>query len=307
MVKTIPVGGSGLLLSRMALGMWRSVKAGLDEAGLAALINRSVELGIHTFDHADIYGCYEAQALFGRALARSGLRRDQVTLVSKCGIRLVAPSRPENRVKHYDASGAHIRASVEQTLRDLGTDHLDLLLLHRPDALADPAEVAAAFRALRRSGQVLHFGVSNHSPSQVAMLQAHLDEPLAAHQVELSLLQRAPLGDGVLDQCQQLGITPMAWSPLAGGRLSGFAGGDSDDAALRRLRPALRQVGEEIGARTAEQVALAWLLRHPAGVIPVLGTSQAANLAQAAAAAALEMDRQPWYALLEAATGQAVA
>lgn len=306
MVKTIPVGGAGLLLSRMALGMWRAVKAGLDEAGLAALINRSVELGIHTFDHADIYGGYEAQALFGRALARSGLRREQVTLVSKCGIRLVAPSRPENRVKHYDASGAHIRASVEQTLRDLGADHLDLLLLHRPDALMDPVEVAAAFRALRRSGQVLHFGVSNHSPSQVAMLQAHLDEPLAAHQVELSLLQRAPVGDGVLDQCQQLGITPMAWSPLAGGRLSG-AGGDNDDAALRRLRLVLRQVGEEIGASTVEQVALAWLLRHPAGVIPVLGTSQVANLAQAAAAAALEMGRQQWYALLEAATGQAVA
>lgn len=304
MVKTVPVGRGGLGLSRLALGMWRAVKAGLDETRLAALLHRSVELGIHTFDHADIYGGYEAQALFGRAFARSGLRRGQVTLVGKCGIRLACANRPEHRVKHYDASGAHIAASVEQSLRDLGTDYLDLLLLHRPDALMHPAEVAEAFHALRRRGLVRHFGVSNHSPSQLAMLQAHVDEPLAAHQVELSVLHRDALADGTLDQCLQLGVTPMAWSPLGGGRLAGGAAGGRPAGPLDL---ALRQVAGEIGARTPGQVALAWLLRHPAGILPVLGTSQPANLADAAAAADLRMDRQQWYLLLEAAAGQPVA
>jgi predicted oxidoreductase len=297
MVKSVPVGGGGLLLSRLALGLWRSLKQAGGEEALAGLIEHSVALGIHTFDHADIYGGYEAQALFGRAIARCSLRREQLTLVSKCGVCLVNPQRPSNHVKHYDASAAHITASVEQTLRDLRTDHLDLLLLHRPDVLMNPAEVAAAFRALRREGKVLHFGVSNHSPAQLSLLQTFVDEPLVAQQVQLSLAHAAPLWDGTLDQCLQFGITPMAWSPLGGGGLSKSAG----------LQAALTAVAEEVGAQTAEQVALAWLLMHPAGILPVLGTSQPLYLSRAAAASTLVLNRQQWYRLLEAATGQPVA
>lgn len=296
MVESVAVGG-GLMLSRLALGMWRALKQIGGEDALIRLIQHSVALGIHTFDHADIYGGYETQALFGRALSRCGLRREQVTLVSKCGVCLVNPQRPANQVKHYDASAAHITASVEQTLRDLNTDHLDLLLLHRPDVLMNPAEVAAAFRALRREGKVLHFGVSNHSPSQLALLQAFVDEPLVAQQVQLSLAHAAPLWDGTVDQCHQLGITPMAWSPLGGGVLSNTAA----------LQAALHAVAAEVGAQTPEQVALAWLLTHPARILPVLGTSQLQHLSSAAAASHLALNRQQWYRLLEAATGHPVA
>ena len=224
--------------------------------------------------------------------------RDRLQVVTKCGIKLVSTHRPEHTLKHYDTSAAHIIASVERSLRLLHTDRVDLLLIHRPDPLLDPAEVADAFRRLWQAGKVLHFGVSNFSPAQFGLLASYVDRPLVTNQVEVSVLQLQALGDGTLDQCRRLRVAPMAWSPLGGGRL--FREGDE---RAQRLRLALRAVGNELGGVSESQVALAWLLRHPAGILPVLGSGRIERMQEAVAAAALTLTREQWFSILRASAG----
>ncbi|MEM6783948.1 MAG: aldo/keto reductase [Bacteroidota bacterium] len=257
-------------------------------------IEAALDLGLTTFDHADIYGGYSCEALFGEALALRPDLRHQMELVTKCNIALVQPARPDHRVKHYDTSAAHIHASVAQSLTNLHTDYLDLLLLHRPDPLLNPYEVAEAFYALHRSGQVRAFGVSNFSPAQFDALQAHLDVPLVTNQVQVSALHTDALFDGTLDHAVRHGFAPMAWSPLGGGRL--FSG--NDDQA-DRVRATLTEIAEHHNAGL-DQVALAFVLQHPAGICPVLGTGKTERLRAAAEAAQLTLERQEWFAVLKA-------
>jgi predicted oxidoreductase len=199
-------------------------------------------------------------------------------------------------VKHYNTSRAHIVASAEHSLAMLGVERLDLLLIHRPDPLMDADEVAEAFGDLRRAGKVAAFGVSNFLPHQLDLLQSRLDQPLVANQVEVSLLHTEALFDGTLDQAQRLRIRPQAWSPLGGGRL----GREPDDSALGRV---LGRLGRELDA-TPGQVALAWLLRHPARIHPLLGTGRLARLRELAKAQAITLDQQAWFELLTAAMGR---
>lgn len=295
-------GGGGLELSRIIYGAWRLTddpsRAGAQE--VLRLIDCCLEVGMTSFDHADIYGGYACEKLFGQALAlRPGLR-ERLELIGKCDICLVSDQRPEHTVKHYDTSARHLRASVERSLRLLGTDRLDLLLLHRPDPLLDAEETATALQQLCRAGKVRRLGVSNFTPSQVDLLRSRLDAPLVCNQIELSLLHHGPLMDGTLDHCQLHGMTPMAWSPLAGGRLFGKG------AAAQRIRAALQEECARLGAAGIDQVALAWLLRHPAGILPVIGTGDPERIARAAGAVALELDRQAWFRLYEAALGHEV-
>ena len=226
-------------LSRLVWGAWRSV--GTPETDtptkLARLIEACLELGITTFDHADIYGGYRAEALFGAALREWKGLRSRIELVTKCGIALVGSERPAHRVKHYDSSGAHIRHSLEASLRLLGTDHVDLLLLHRPDPLMDADETAGALEQLVHAGKTRAVGVSNHTPAQIDLLQARLAIPLVTNQVELSLMQPAVLFDGMLDHAQLRRMAPMAWSPLGGGSL--FA---RSTPQAQRVGPALDRV-----------------------------------------------------------------
>jgi predicted oxidoreductase len=294
--RTSPQGPS---LSRIVAGAWRMADWQLSAEARATWIEDCLELGISTFDHADIYGDYRVEALFGEALAASPGLRERIQLVSKCGIRLVSAQRPENRLKSYDTSPSHVRASVEASLRALRTDRLDLLLIHRPDALMRADALAACFEELRVAGKVLHFGVSNHTPSQFALLQRHV--PLATHQIECSPLHLAPLHDGTLDQCQELGIAPMIWSPLAGGRL--FTG---DDARARSVRGALEDAAAAYGV-TPTSFAYAWLLRHPSHPLPITGSRRVEVLREAAAACAVALDAQTWYQIWAAGAGHEVA
>jgi predicted oxidoreductase len=300
-VQLIHLSPDGPQVSRLALGLWRLVDWDLDDAGLLALIHASLDLGITTFDHADIYGDYRCQELFGRALVLEPDLRQRLQLVTKCGIKLVSERRPAHHIKHYDTGQAHILASVDDSLRALHTDYVDLLLIHRPDPLMDADDVAEAFVRLRRSGKVLSFGVSNFMPWQFDLLASRLDFPLVTNQVELSLLHMDTLHDGTLDQCQRLRISPMAWSPLAGGRL--FRG---DDERAVRVRQALQAVGQALGGASLDQVALAWILQHPARVVPILGTGNAERLRRGAAALDLSLSRQQWFALWAASAGRDV-
>ena len=292
---------AGPRVSRLVMGLWRVVSWHLSDQELLDLIHVCLDMGITTFDLADIYGDYACEEIFGRALALEPGLRQRIQLVTKCGIKLVSDRRPRHRLKHYDTSLVHILASVEHSLRMLNTDRLDLILIHRPDPLMDAAEVANAFRQLRGSGQVLHFGVSNFSPSQFDLLASRLDFPLVTNQVEISVLEMDVLDDGTVDQCQRMGISPMAWSPLAGGRLFG----DGDPQA-ERVREALVEVGEQLGGATVDQVALAWLLRHPARIVPILGSGKIDRLRRAAGAFEHQLSRQQWFTIWTASKGHEV-
>ncbi len=286
-------------LSNIVAGCWRMAEWNWTPAQRLAWIEGCMARGATTFDHADIYGAYAVEDLFGEALALKPALRDQMQLVSKCGIKLVSAARPTHRVKSYDCSREHIITSVENSLKALRTDRLDLLLLHRPDALLDAEEVAEAFDMLKRAGKVLSFGVSNYTPSQFELLNAAT--PLVTNQIELHPLCREVLHDGTLDQAQRLKVRPMIWSPLAGGRL--FTG--ADEASLR-VRKALAVAGEPRGASIAT-AAYAWLLRHPSRPIPIVGSQRLEALDEALAALDWRMDAETWWSIWEAGAGQEVA
>ncbi len=281
----------------MNLAQWQ-----LSREATSAWIERCLDLGITVFDHADIYGDYTCESLFGAALVANPGLRARLRIVTKCGIKLVSPNRPEHQIKHYDSSHAHISASVESSLRALGTDTIDVLLIHRPDPLMDADETAAALTDLRQAGKVLHVGVSNFTSAQVDLLASRLDFPLIANQFRFSALALDPLFDGTLDQCQRVCMTPMAWSPLGGGALLA----DPSDKG-HRLRVTLDAVGRELGGFGADQVALAWIIAHPARIVPVLGTGNLQRIESAVAASALKLDRQQWFRILAASMGHEVA
>ncbi len=294
-----PLCDGGPRLSPIAAGAWRLADWGWTAQQTLAWIEQCADLGVSTFDHADIYGGYSVEGLFGDALALQPLLRDRLQIVTKCGIRPAVPARPEHRINSYDSSGAHITASVEQSLRALRTDRIDLLLIHRPDWLMDVGEVATAIDALKRAGKVLHFGVSNFSASQFALLDAAT--PLATNQIELHPLHLAPLDDGTLDQAQRLSRRPMIWSPLAQGRL--LAGDES--VAAQRVRWVLGSIAARLGC-TPAGVAFAWLLRHPSRPLPVAGSRRIEALQEAVAALSLTLDAPTWYEIWQAGSGHQV-
>ena len=281
--------------SRLIFGVWRIGQWGLSPNQLAALIEGCLDLGIDTFDLADIYHGYRCEPMVGEALRTVPALKARLRLISKCGIAPINASRPTTRIQHYNTSREHILASVNTSLAALGVERLDLLLIHRPDPLMDADEVAAAFSDLQGSGKVAAFGVSNFLPHQLDLLQSRLEQPLVTNQVEISLLRTEPLFDGTLDQAQRLGMRPQAWSPLGGGRLSR----EPADTPLGR---ALAQLGRELEA-TPEQLAIAWLLKHPSKIHPVLGSGKLERIRLMVKAEELALDRQHWFQLLEAARG----
>ncbi|ALN59719.1 oxidoreductase [Lysobacter enzymogenes] len=289
-----------LTLSPIVAGCWRMAEWKLDAAGRLRWIEQALELGIDSFDHADIYGDYSVEALFGEALALQPGLRQRIRVVSKCGIKLTSAQRPTHAIKSYDSSRAHVLASVEHSLRALRTDYLDLLLIHRPDLLMDADELAATFAQLKAAGKVLHVGVSNHTPAQLALL--HARHPLATHQVELSPLHLPPLDDGTLEQCQALRLRPMLWSPLAGGRL--FGGGDE---CAERVRAVLADLGRRHGGASVATMAYAWLLRHPTRPWPITGSGREQGLRDAVDALRIELSAQDWYEVWQASAGREVA
>lgn len=291
----------GPRLSALVQGYWRLADWGLAPQQRLRFIEQHLELGISSVDHADIYGDYRCEALFGEALRLSPGLRERLQVVSKCGIKLRSPRFPGRQVEHYDSSAGHITAAVEASLQALGTDHLDLLLLHRPDPLLDADETAQALVNLHTAGKVLSFGVSNHTPQQFELLQARLQQPLATNQVEISPLRSEALFDGTLDQLQRLRRRAMAWSPLAGGRV--FSGSDADAS---RLRATLAQLGTETGL-DADQLLYAWLRRLPHTPLVLLGSGNITRVRKAVAALEVEMERETWFRILAAGRGHEVA
>lgn len=264
-------------------------------------IEGAIELGMTTFDHADIYGDYSCESLFGEALAEKPALRKQMQIVTKCGIKLISNKFPERIFKHYDTSRENIVAAAERSLKNLRTDFIDLLLIHRPDPFMNADETAAAFTELRTAGKVRHFGVSNFTPSQFELLASRLDFPLITNQLEFSVMHIDPLHDGTFDQCQRLRISPMAWSPFGGGRLF-----HEHDETARRVRAAGARVGEMHAGAVAEQVALAWIIAHPARIQPVLGTGKFERMKLAAVAESIHLTREQWFMIWSAAAGREI-
>lgn len=311
-MQTITLGVSPLRSSRLAYGCWR-VAGSWDPreitpeswaAGKLA-IRTAYEAGYTLFDNADIYCGGEAERLLGEVLREIPGMRERVLIATKCGIR--PPNTPyPGAPQRYDFSAEHILRSCEESLRRLGIDTLDLLLLHRPDFLANPEEVADAFARLQAAGKVRFFGVSNCRPTLLTALQCACPMPLIVHQVEISLLQREAFTDGTLDQCLIEHITPQAWSPLAGGLLA--------DGASRLLRWQERYsttgVLQELDAlarqyqTTRSVIALAWLLKHPSGIVPIVGSTRPERIREAVRATEIELSRDDWYRLLLAARGE---
>ncbi|WP_299904870.1 aldo/keto reductase family oxidoreductase [uncultured Paracoccus sp.] len=295
-MERIDLPGGGVSLSRIVYGMWR---LGDDADTSPALVQKKIEAclaqGITTMDHADIYGGGTGQTLLGAALRAAPELRQRIELVTKCGI--VPPGRNGARVKHYDTSPAYIRASLEQSLRDLAVEQVDLLLIHRPDPMMDADATGAVLDQLVAEGKTRAVGVSNFRPWDVKLLQSRMTEPLSTNQIELSLLAHEPFEDGDLAFLMERRIPVMAWSPLGGGSL--FASVRPELTTM--LKDLAEREGTDMGA-----VALAWLLAHPARIMPVVGTNNLDRIAQAHQALSVRMDRQDWFALYQAALGRDV-
>lgn len=287
-------------------GSWdrHKVDAEAIRRGISA-VEAAVESGYTFFDHADIYGDTTCETIFGQALAQHPAWRKELIIATKCGIRF--EDEPTPGLPHrYDFSYQHIIESVEGSLQRLGVEQIDLLMLHRPDFLADPEEIARAFSELRKAGKVREFGVSNFLPSLVVAVQSALDFPLQANQVQIHLRRLDCFTDGTLDQCLERCITPMAWSPVAGGKVATghVPAAEADDYAQQiALLKALDEAAAAFGTERTV-IALAWLLRHPSGIVPIVGSANPANIRIAARAAEIEMDRETWYRILRPARGK---
>jgi predicted oxidoreductase len=318
-MKTYPLA-DGLATSRIGYGCmhlsraWDASPITADERRNAQrLVETALAHGITLFDHADIYARGKSEQIFGDVLRGSPALRAKMVLQSKCGIRFA--DDPPGTPGRYDFSHAHIVASVEGSLARLGVEHLDVLLLHRPDALVEPEEVARAFDTLHASGKVRHFGVSNHTPGQIDLLRRHVRQRLLANQVEISLLHLPLIDEGVvanttghayasaagtLDHARLHDIRVQAWSPLAGGKLATTS--EFSDPVIRETSTLLHQLAEAKDV-APEAIQLAWLLRHPAGLLPIVGTTDPVRLVACAAADTVQLSREEWYALFTAARG----
>jgi len=294
-----PRKDGSLSLSRIVAGMWRMTEWDMTVEARIAFIEQCIALGVTSFDHADIYGNYGVEGLFGDALRAQPSLRDRIELVSKCGIKLLSSKRPDHTIQHYDTTREHIVASAEESLRQLHTDRLDLLLIHRPDPLMDFDEIAEAFTQLKRAGKVLHFGVSNFSRHQFESLDRRI--ALATNQVEFSPLHVAPMFDETFDGLQDRGVAPMIWSPLAGGRLF-----SAHDANAETLRLVIKDIADRLHQPFAS-VVFAWIMQLPSRPIPLTGSGRIEAIGVAVAGTTFRLPRADWFAILRAARGHEVA
>lgn len=291
-----PIGQTSLRTFPLAYGCWRF--AGADIRAARAKIETAVEVGINLFDHADIYGGNgAAEELFGHVLAEVPHLRDTMLITTKCGI---VPGVP------YDSSRGHILRAAEESLRRLRVDTIDLYQIHRADLLAHPHEVAAALSQLRAEGKIREVGVSNFTVAQFDTLQSFLPFPIAAHQPELSCWWLEPLRNGLLDQCMRAHVTPLAWSPLAGGHLGlspRAVRGKTDGERLAGLIECLDRLATREGVPRSA-IALAFLLVHPAGIVPIIGTQRPERIRESIAALRVQLTRADWYEIVVASQGK---
>ena len=274
---------------------WGSWGKQLSKKDMDALMHHCVSNNITTFDHADIYGAYTTESDFGKAFADSGIKREDIQLISKCGIQYVCENR-DNKVKHYNYSKDYIIWSAEESLKNLNTEYLDLFLLHRPSPLMVAEDIAEAITILKKEGKIRDFGVSNFTPSQMEMIGLRMD--IDVNQIEFSLTQHAAMHDGTLDYIKTCGIKPMAWSPLG----SVFR---EDTEQTRRIHRQLGELMDKYNA-TEDQLLLAWIMKHPSGIHPVVGTTNKDRLTKAFEASEIELELEDWFLILVACQGHKV-
>ncbi|WP_214829378.1 aldo/keto reductase [Exiguobacterium algae] len=288
-----------LSFSRVIHGMWRLAEWDMNPQERLEFIEQCIELGITTFDHADIYGGYTCEGLFGEALKLKPSLRDQIEIVTKTGIKLTGDYNPGQKLNYYDTSKEHILSQVERSLRELNIEQIDTLLIHRPDPLMNPDEVAEAFIALRESGKVREFGISNHVPSTQNLLQSRLPFQLVTNQLELSPMQLKHFEDGSVDLCHEKRMPLMAWSPLAGGSLF-------KEEHYAPLREKLEEIRTRHDASGIDAIVYAWLLKHPATILPIIGSGKIDRVRTGVDALNIELSREEWFEILKAARGRDV-
>ena len=283
------------IIGCMRWGVWGE---NFSTAQYDTIINQSLEIGLTEFDHADIYGHYTTEADFGNALKNNSSLRGKMQLITKTGIQMLTPNRPQHAIKSYNTSAKHIKESVETSLKNLHTDYIDTLLIHRPDILLNPIEVADCIATLKKEGKIKSFGVSNFTTSQVELLSKHTS--IEHHQVEISITNLNAFNDGTLDQCQLKNISAQAWSPWGNGLFT-----DKTEKNIRILSTAEKLAAQyETGVN---EILLAFLYAHPASIVPVIGTTQFERIKQAKAAMQINLAREDFYKLWCASTGVEVA
>lgn len=283
---------SRIIAGTMTWGNWGR---GLSEPEIIKLMQHCLNVGITTFDHADIYGGYTNEAMFGAAFANSGISREDMQLITKCGIQHVCEAR-DNKIGYYQYNKEYIVSSVHQSLKNLKTDYIDFLLLHRPSPLMHPLEISEAIYQLKKEGKIIDFGVSNFTPSQIQMIETAV--PVLGNQVEFSLTQNSVMYDGTLDDCITNKRMAMAWSSLG----SYFK---EKNEQTTRIKEALGVLVEKYNA-TEDQLLLAWVLKHPAVVFPVIGTANLERITAAVNALEIKLELEDWFVLLKASQGHPV-
>ncbi len=297
----VRISPQGPLFSKIVAGCmnWGEWGVNLTVNQAQRLIIDCLDSNVTTFDHADIYGHYTTETLFGNAIKNKNALREKIQLVTKCGIKLVTPNRPNNVITSYNTSKEYIIRSVEQSLINLQTSYIDLLLIHRPSPLMNPEEIAEAVTRLKNDGKVLHFGVSNFTKTQFEMLNAYI--PLVTNQVEVSALQLDPFLDGTLDQCITEKIKPMAYSVLAAGK---FFSKTPDDRCMR-INKVVNKLAEKHNT-TSDQVLISWVLKHPSGILPIIGSTKINRIQSAVKALKINISDEEWFMLWEASMGKQV-
>ena len=300
-ISLLPNSGDSLQLSQIVYGMWRlSDDPDKSAEHVQAKVEACLEQGITTFDQADIYGGYRCEQMLGAALKAAPHLRDQIEIVTKCGIALVTDAHPNRRIKHYDTAAKHIAASIDQSLANMNIEQIDCLLIHRPDPFMDHHETGAALDTAISSGKVRSVGVSNFKPHDWNLLQSAMSNPLVTNQIEISVLEHTPFTNGDIAFHQQHAVSPMAWSPLAGGALF-----DPSRAELEDLRKCLSRIADDHDVELAS-VATAWLMAHPAKIMPILGTNNLDRIRRLSEASKVTMDRQTWFEIYVTAMGHEV-
>jgi predicted oxidoreductase len=288
-MKKVHLGENGPQVSPVIYSFWRAMEDpdGITYDTIKSKLQACLNLGITTFDHADIYGDYQVEELFGKALKEVAVKREDIVISTKCGINLVSKARPDYKVRHYDSSPEYIFKSVERSLKNLQTDYIDILLLHHPDPLMDADETASAITKLVNKGVVKYVGVADFTVHQHQLLQSRLSIPIITNHLKFNLLNVKPLTDGTIDFIKQQYSRPLAWAPLAGGKLL-----DDNDPSTFNIRSTLTRIAKNNNINE-EQLAIAWLLK--VGALPIVGTNSLQRIKNATSAVDIKLSRQEWY------------
>jgi predicted oxidoreductase len=295
-MQKIYLGDAGPKVSPAVYGFYRWDDGSNDLATMERIINLCLELEINTFDHADVYGNYQCEELFGKVISQKGFKRQDLVLFTKCGLRVPNSSQSGVRIKHYDTSAQHIQKSVENSLRKLKTDYIDIFLLDHLDPISNLEETAITLQALKKAGKIKNIGVANFSVFQHQLLAAYLHEPIVTHHLELNLLNTSALDNGQIDYIKERYMRPLASAPAASGRIAN----GKDEQALR-VRKKLQEISPKYSV-DIESVAVAWLIKL--GALPLIGTKEEKRIRNIVNAFNIQLDNQDWYELYTASRGE---